>query len=179
MSVVAFSDSTGDLYNVPIANTMLAYDCESTNQVYLLVLRNVLYIDSIDNNLISPFILQEASIIVNKKAKIYCNEGTVTEEDHTIKERETGLFITLQLGSVFSYFLSRMPNVEDLDNSVTVVITLEGATWDAYDQNFAGGERSMTNRKGEPRPQKYFNKEFIEEDDLTNINSIMVFDTVN
>ena len=37
VSVGAFSESAGGLNNVPIVNAMLAYDCERTNQVYLLV----------------------------------------------------------------------------------------------------------------------------------------------
>ena len=52
VNVGAFSKSAGGLNNVPIVDTMLAYDCERTNQVYLLVLRNVLYIESMDDNLI-------------------------------------------------------------------------------------------------------------------------------
>ena len=125
MSVGAFSDSSGGLNNVPIVNVMLAYDCERTNQVYLLVLRNVFYIESMNDNLIPPFILREASIIVNKRLKIHCNKGTVMEEDHTIQERETGLFMTLQLRNIFSYFLSRKPNIKNLDDGVIVVMAPE------------------------------------------------------
>ena len=105
VSVGAFSESTRGLNNVSIVDVMLAYDCERTNQVYLLVLRNVLYIESMDDNLIPPFILQEAGLTMNKRAKIHYQKGTMTEEDHTIQECETGLFITMQLRSIFSYFL--------------------------------------------------------------------------
>ena len=107
VSVGAFSESTGGLNNAPNVDAMLAYDCERTNQVYLLVFRNVLYIGSMDNNLIPPFILQEASLTVRERAKIHCEEGTVTEEDHTIQECNTGLFITMQLRSIFSSFSLR------------------------------------------------------------------------
>ena len=86
---------------------MLAYDCKRTNQVYLLVLRNVLYIESMDDNLIPPFILREAGLIENERAKIHCKSGTATEEDHTIQEKETGLFIIMNLRSIFSYFPTR------------------------------------------------------------------------
>ena len=75
--------------------------------------------------------------------------------------------------------MSRKPNVEDLDDGVMVVMTPEGSTWDAYDHNFADNERSMTNWKGKLRPPKYVHKEFVGEDDLTSINSITAFDTVN
>ena len=56
-----------------------------------------MYIEIMEDNLILPFILREAGLIVNERAKIYCKPGTVTEHDHTIQERETGLFITIRL----------------------------------------------------------------------------------
>ena len=75
--------------------------------------------------------------------------------------------------------MSRKPNVEDLDDGEVAVMTPEGSTWDAHDQNFANNERSLTNWKGKLHLPKYVHKEFVGEDDLSNINSIMVFDTVN
>ena len=128
MSVGAFSESTRGLNNVLIVDAMLAYGCERTNQVYLLVLRNVLYIESMGDNLIPTFILQEADLIVNERAKIQYKEGTVAEEDNTIQERDTGLFITMQLSSVFYYFLSRRPNEDDIEDGIIVVMTPEGTT---------------------------------------------------
>ena len=116
---------------------------------------------------------------MNERAKIRCEEGTVTDEDHTIQEFKTGLFITMQLRSIFSYFPTRKPNLDDLDDGVDVTLTPEGPSWDAYDQTFADNERSMTNRCGHLRPLTYVHKEFVEEDDMANINSIMAFDTVN
>ena len=62
VSVGAFAESAGGLDEVPIVDAMLAYDCEQTNQVYLLVLRNVFYIESMDDNLIQPFILQAQDV---------------------------------------------------------------------------------------------------------------------
>ena len=120
--------------------------------------------------------MQEVGITVNKQAKIHCNPGTVTREDHTIQDCETGLIITMQIRSIFSYFLTRKPFNEDFEEGVTVVITPEGAIWDAYDQNYADNEQSMTNRKGELHPPMYKPKEFVGEDDHANINSILVMD---
>ena len=84
VNVGAFADFAGGLSNVSIVNAMIAYDCERTNQVYLLVLRNALYIEDMDNNLIPPFILRDAGLTVNDKAKIHYEPGIATEEDHTI-----------------------------------------------------------------------------------------------
>ena len=44
VNVGAFTEAARGLNQVPIVDAMLAYDCKRTNQVYLLVLRNVLYI---------------------------------------------------------------------------------------------------------------------------------------
>ena len=65
--VGAFTESAGSLNQVPIVDAMLAYYCKRTSQVYLLVLRNVLYIESMDDNLIPTFILREAGLIVNER----------------------------------------------------------------------------------------------------------------
>ena len=176
VSVGAFAEAAGGLDSVPIVDAMIAYDCPRRNQVYLLILRNVLYIESMDDNLITPFILREAGIIVNDRAKIHCDPGTVTEEDHTIQDRETGLFITMQIRSTFSYFPTRIPFDDDFKDGVVVVITPEGPSWDAYDETFADNERSMTNKKGELRPPMYKHKEFVGEDDHANINSILLLD---
>ena len=65
---------------------------------------------------------------MNKRAKIHYKPGTATEKkDHTIQEKETGLFITISLRSIFSYFPTRKPDEEDIgDNVVVVVMTPEG-----------------------------------------------------
>ena len=97
-----------------------------------------------DNNLITPFVLRETGIIVNDQAKIHCDPITVTKKDHTIQDRETGLFITMQIRSTISYFLTRKSFDEDFVDGLMVIITPESATWDAYDQTFADNERSMT-----------------------------------
>ena len=59
INVGTFSPSAGSLSAVPIVNAAIAYDCKRTNQTYLLVLRNVLYVPEMEENLILPFILRE------------------------------------------------------------------------------------------------------------------------
>ena len=91
-----------------------------------MVFRNVIYIESMDNNLIPSFILQETGLTVHERAKIHCEEGTVTEMDHTIQGFKTGLFITMQLRSIFAYFPTQKLNLDDLDDGVEVAMTPEG-----------------------------------------------------
>ena len=51
VDVAAFSESAGGLNVVPIVDCMLAYGCPLTNQVYILLLRNGLYVESMEENL--------------------------------------------------------------------------------------------------------------------------------
>ena len=133
-----------------------------------------------DDNLIPPSILREAGLIVNERAKIHCEPGTTTEEYHTIQEKETGLFITINLQSIFSYFPTRKPDEEDIEDGVVVVMTPEGATQEPYDESYASNEAALTNQKGEIRPPKYELKEFVIEDDYPNMDPVLVMpDAVN
>ena len=59
VDVLAFSEDAGGLNGVLIVDCTLAYNCPRNHQVFLLVIRNALYVESIEENLISPFILRE------------------------------------------------------------------------------------------------------------------------
>ena len=64
-----------------------------------------------ENNLIPPFILCEAGLQVNERAKIH-TEDPMTE-DHSITFPTTGFQIPLQLFGIFSYFSMTKPT-EDM-----------------------------------------------------------------
>jgi hypothetical protein len=81
IDVNAFADAVGGLAQVPIVDAAITYDCHYTHKSWLLIVRNVLYVESMDTNLIPPFILREAGLIVNDKPKIHCDNPTV--DDHT------------------------------------------------------------------------------------------------
>ena len=72
-------------YQGPIADVIVAYDCKRSNQTYLLVARNVLYIDDMEDNLIPPFIMRQAGLTVSEIAKIHCDPDELTDDDCTIR----------------------------------------------------------------------------------------------
>ena len=53
-----------------------------THKTYLLVARNALYVPSMQNNLLPPFILREAGLHVNDVPKIHVSSPTI--DDHMI-----------------------------------------------------------------------------------------------
>jgi hypothetical protein len=126
IDVNAFADAVGGLTQVPIVDAAITYDCPYSHKSWLLIVRNVLYFRLMDNNLIPPFILREAGLIVNDKPEIHCAYPTVN--DHTIQDLETGLFIQLNLDGIFSFFNSRRPTHDDLLYAKAVVITPEGTS---------------------------------------------------
>ena len=70
-------------------------------QAYLLIMRNGLSTPTNENNLITPFIMEEVGVDVNAKPKIHCKEPTV--EDHSIYAEERDLMIPLKLNGIFSF----------------------------------------------------------------------------
>ena len=93
VDVSAFADDVEGLKDVPIVDALLSYDCKRTMKTYLLVVRNALYIESMTHNLIPPFIMREAGLIVNDTCRIH--SPSADEHTHTIHDPKTGLVINL------------------------------------------------------------------------------------
>ena len=52
----------------------LMYDCPYSGKSYILVVQNAIHVPSMENNLIPPFMMREARIIINEKAKIHTDD---------------------------------------------------------------------------------------------------------
>ena len=63
-------------------DAMIAYDCKYSGETYLLVVRNALCVPTMEINLIPPFVLREAGLILNDTPKIHCKDPSV--EDHSL-----------------------------------------------------------------------------------------------
>ena len=67
---------------VAVVNALIQYDSPLDGREYMLVIQNALWVPSMSNNLIPPFIMWENGIIVNECDKIHCEDPT--REDHAI-----------------------------------------------------------------------------------------------
>ena len=65
-----FSSDCPKLEAVPITDAVVAYDYPHIFETCILVLRNVLYVHSIMNNFIPPFVMREEGLKVNSVPKI-------------------------------------------------------------------------------------------------------------
>ena len=121
-----------------------------------MVMRNALLIHSMDHNLIPPFLIREAGLILNETPKHQLEHPTIG--NHAIVDPVTGMQIHLSLNGIFSYFRTRRLTSEEMDN--IVFITPGGDAWDPNAEHYTEQEAAMLNSEGmiierEERPPKH------------------------
>ena len=98
------------------------------------------------NNLIPPFIMREAGVIIYTY-KIHVDMPT--KEEHSIYFKDENLCIPLSLHGVFSYFSSRLPSAQDMANAVEVFhLTPNVLTWNPHSEAYATCEDNMLDFQG-------------------------------
>lgn len=91
--------------HIPIIHAAVVFEDPYERDMYLLVMQNALYVESMDHHLIPPFIMREAGLVVNDVAKIHCKQRT--QADHSIIDWECKLHIGLKLEGFF-FFVSNL-----------------------------------------------------------------------
>ena len=87
--VAPFSTDLPVMKLVEIVDAMFAYDDPFTLTTYLLVMRNALHIPSMDHNLIPPFLMQEAGLLLDETPKFQLEIPTI--DNHAIVDVDTGM----------------------------------------------------------------------------------------
>ena len=143
-----------------LVDVALLYECPYEGKLHVLVIRNAIHIDSMENILIPPIILQEAGLQVNERAKIH-TEGPMTD-NHSIAFPTTGFRIPLQLFGVFSYFSTTKPTEDDmLAGHDVYVMTPE--KWNPHSDAYAQNEANIVDWEGNIKQQKDWIKVIIDE----------------
>jgi hypothetical protein len=153
-TVSAFSPKMGSL-ETPIVSVAVVYDDTRTGTTYILVFNQVLYIESVKHNLISPFQLRMNDIIVNDTpltAMVQThNLERVSPSAHSIICESANLQIPLQLRGTFSYFVTRVPTLQELDderNCPRVIMTYDSPEWDPGDAQLEETEDNLREQLG-------------------------------
>jgi hypothetical protein len=81
-NVTPFSPDLPMMEKVEIGDVAIAYDDPYSLKTYLLVMRNVLLIDSMDHNLLPPFLIREASLFLDETPKF--QSPNLSKNNHTI-----------------------------------------------------------------------------------------------
>ena len=139
-----FSSDCSKLEAVPIVYDVVSYDCPQTLETFILVVQNGLYVHSMMNNLIAPFLMKESGLKFNGVPKIQIERQNLTNDNHCIVSTADGngteLRISMQLDVIFSYFLTVKLTQEEIDNFEyikTVYSTLDAGYWDPYNEDYS------------------------------------------
>ena len=150
--VTPYDPSIGKAKQVSIVDAAIAYDCEYTSKICILIFRNTLNIPTLEHNLITLYILNEGGIICNDRPKIQCNEPS--GEGHCIIHKNSGLKKPLKLNGIFSFFHSRTSTHLEMENENKILSTLNSEYWNPYSSHYSENEESMIGGQGEVTPVK-------------------------
>jgi hypothetical protein len=145
--VSPFTPEYDALTEVPIVDAAVLYECPYSGKEYILLVRNALHVPAMVNNLIPPFVMREAGILVNDTPKIQLKDPTV--DDHTILFEETNFRIPLSLWGIFSYFPTRAPTNDQIESCDDVYLLTPNGTWNPHSDAYARNEENMLDWEGE------------------------------
>ena len=172
--VRAFSNECSTLEKVPIVDAVIAYECPYTMKVYLLIARNALHIPSMQHNLIPPFIMREAGLVVNDVPRIHCGED-VTRESHSIIDEESGFRIPLRLRGIFSCFDTRKVTPDEIDNCNSmdaIYLSPDSPTWEPHSEVYSTNEDTFLDDQGEMvYPRQYKKRKLVHDEDVKDAES--------
>ena len=131
--VNTFSSDVGTMSRVPIVDAAVAYNCPFSGQTILIVAINSLYVESMDHNLIPPFIMREAGLEVDKQAKIHTPQPP--KERHSVYCREIDLRIPLNIEGIFLVFETRRLNATEIAEAWEYDIVFISPDEDSWNPN--------------------------------------------
>jgi hypothetical protein len=127
-NVTPFSKDLPAMDMVEIGDVAMCYDDPISLITYILVMKNALLIPSMGHNLIPPFLIREAGLILDETPKHQTPYPTI--DNHSIWDQRSGLRIHLQLNGIFSYFKTWPLTLEEQENweNYQVVMSLRMVT---------------------------------------------------
>jgi hypothetical protein len=128
------------LTDVPIVKAAMAYDAP-TGETYILVFPQAMYMGNfLDYSLLCPNQLRHHNIIVDDVPRHLAPNPQLAT--HSITTPSKNITIPLQLNGVVSYFVSRSPTPQELEDCEWVMMTSDGE-WDPHSDSFMLNERAV------------------------------------
>ena len=134
-----------ELENVKVAKVAVAYDCRASFRTYVLVFDQVLYIPSMNHNLLCVDQLRDNRIIVNDIPLIRLDPEHRELDSHCIVCKNEGLRIMLKFDKPISYFETRSPTIQELSDDInnTHVTMTSSVPWEPYDDQSSVTEERL------------------------------------
>jgi hypothetical protein len=117
---------------------------------YILLIRNALYVPSLDHNLLPPFMMREAGVIAKGTPKIHLDDPS---EDHALTFPETCFRIPPSSWGVLPYFRTTKPTKDDLVEPDEAYL-LTPTRWNPHTDAYAKNEEAMMDDEGNVKPPR-------------------------
>ena len=144
-----------------LIDAAVQYQCPFSGEEYIFVIRDAIQMPSMDHSLVPPFMLREAGIQVNERAKIHTEDPSPT--DHAIIFPETGLTVPLSLYGIFSYFPTTTPTQRTLSKPPDVYM-LTPTTWNPHSDSYAINEESILDWEGHIKERRHWEHRVVLDD---------------
>ena len=158
-SVQAYDPSMQPV-QLDIIDCAVLYESSLTGRKVLMIVEGAIYSPTMDHNLVPPFMLREAGVVVDTTPK--CQANSPNDNHHSLYWPGVDLRIPLQLLGIFSYFPTRVPTQDELnDESIPVIRISPEGPWDPNSELHALNENNLLDSEGhvirEPtqQPEKF------------------------
>ena len=129
-----------------IVDAAASCNCPVTDKEHILITWNALHAPAMTNNLMLPFIMREAGVIVNSAPKTQVKNPTI--EDHSMNVEEQDFRITLSSWGTFSHFPTTKPTERQLEECEDVYLLTPDGHWNPHQDAHARNEESMVDWEG-------------------------------
>ncbi len=173
-NVNPFTSDYEALPEVPIVDAAVMYECPISGKEHILLVRNALHVPAMEQNLIPPFVMREAGIVVNDTPKIHMKNPTI--ETHSLYFEETDFRIPMALWGKFLYFPTRAPTNDALAACNDVYLLTPNSIWNPHSDSYSKNEEMMTDWEGqmvEPQHRKEILLSEIPEDHAMTVSAMI------
>ena len=146
VTVTSFLESLGHVKNTKTVSAVIADDHPESGMPYLLVIHQALYFPELKHNLLCPMQLWYSGIILDETLKHLAVAPTRAHHSLTVDD----LSISLDLKGMTSYFPSRMPTAEELEDYPLRAydLTSEAPHWDPKSDCYSEHTARMVDTDG-------------------------------
>ena len=128
VKVNGFTPALG-LKMVDMVDAEIAYECEFTGKVLIMIIRNRLYLKKMKHNIVSPFIMRITELEINKRPKFMIRHPT--NKHHSIYFADINIRLPLAIKSIVSFLATRKPtHKEYLGIEIRLELTPPFSEWD-------------------------------------------------
>ena len=131
-----------------MVDAAIAYECEFTGKISIMIIMKVLYPKEMKHHLLSPFIMMLVGVEVNKQPKFITRHPTI--KYHSVYFLNDDLMIPLTTKGIVSYVPTRKPSHREyMDIDTQLELTPPFLKWDPHNPSYGISENCVLDHDGD------------------------------